>query len=87
MAGQKSAGVVQSGHLGQEGGKVPEWVGLSIEEAAEMSGYSPEYLRRLCRYGRLEAEKISGYLIKEESLKAYIREMQESGDGRAGPRD
>lgn len=69
------------------GDEMPEWASLSVQEAAEQTGYSREYLRRLIRYGKLEATRVGRvYLIKAESMNRYLAEMRESDDGRAGPR-
>jgi excisionase family DNA binding protein len=66
---------------------MPSWPSYSIAEAAEKTGYHPEYLRELIRNEKIEAVKIGQmWLIKVESLEAYIEEMKRSGDYRAGPR-
>ncbi len=65
---------------------MPEWASYSIKEAAQITGYHPEYLRELIRAGRIEAVKVGqAYLIRVESLEKYVKEMQELDDGRAGP--
>jgi excisionase family DNA binding protein len=66
---------------------MPDWPSYSIKEAAEVSGYHPEHLRRLIREGKIEAVKVGqAYLIRVESLEKYLREMQDLEDGRAGPK-
>jgi excisionase family DNA binding protein len=47
---------------------------LSIEEAAEISKYHPEHIRRLCRKGRIKAEKKSkhDWWIDRAALEAYL---------------
>jgi excisionase family DNA binding protein len=66
---------------------VPEWKALSVREAAERTGYHPEYLRRLIRRGKIEAERFgSMYLIRADSLERYVQEMNQSDDARAGPK-
>ena len=60
---------------------------ISVKAAAEFSGYSIQYLRRLLRSGRLEGIKIGQvWLIKLASLEAYSRNGQMVGDRRHGPR-
>lgn len=67
---------------------MPEWRGVSVEEAAKLTGYHPEHIRRLLRQGKIEAVKIGTvYLIKYDSLIGYVDEMRATGDGRAGPHD
>ncbi len=69
------------------GENMPEWASYSIKEAADVTGYHPEYLRELCRLGRIESLKVGqAYLIRVESLEQYVKQMQETDDGRAGPR-
>ncbi len=36
----------------------PEWI--TLREAAELSGYIPEYLRRVIRHNKIRAEKRGG---------------------------
>ena len=56
--------------------KSPEMVlekHLSVKAAAEISGYSIQYLRRLLREGLLEGIKIGQvWLIKMASLDTYL---------------
>jgi hypothetical protein len=60
---------------------------ISIKAAAEFSGYSIQYLRRLLRGGQLEGVKIGQvWLIKLASLETYARNGQMVGDRRHGPR-
>ena len=59
----------------------------SVRAAAEFSGYSIQYLRRLLRAGQLEGIKIGQvWLIKLASLETYARNGQIVGDRRHGPR-
>ena len=64
---------------------LPEW--LSVEEAADRSGYHPEYLRRLIRAKRIEAVK-KGLMwwVDPDSLDAYLKDAQEADDARYAPR-
>jgi excisionase family DNA binding protein len=60
---------------------------ISVKAAAEISGYSIQYLRRLLRTGQLEGMKIGQvWLIKLASLEAYLKGATCMGDGRCGPR-
>jgi hypothetical protein len=58
---------------------------VSVKAAAEFSGYSIQYLRRLLRAGQLDGIKIGQvWLIKLASLKAYSKRAHCFGDGRLG---
>ncbi len=47
---------------------------LLAKEAAEISGYSLEHVRRLARAGRIESQKWGrDWIISRESLLAYIK--------------
>ena len=60
---------------------------ISVKAAAECSGYSVQYLRRLLRDGRLEGTKIGQvWLIKLASFESYLRHGQMLCDRRHGPR-
>ena len=60
---------------------------ISVKAAAEFSGYSIQYLRRLLRTNQLEGTKIGQvWLIKLVSLEAYLRNSQMVRDRRHGPR-
>ena len=60
---------------------------ISVKAAAEHSGYSLQYLRRLLREGLLEGIKIGQvWLIKIPSLDAYLKYAISMGDRRCGPR-
>ena len=53
-----------------------EW--LTVNEAASLSGYHPEHIRRLVRQGAVEAKKFSiVWMVSKDSLLAYIRNQQE----------
>jgi excisionase family DNA binding protein len=84
--GETAASVVQSDHHYQESGAVPPWPSWTIAEAAEQTGYNPEYLRQLCRAGVLECTKAGQmFLIRISSLMHYM-EDQDPGESRRGPR-
>ena len=60
---------------------------MSVKAAAESSGYSIQYLRRLLRNGRLDGIKIGQvWLIEMASFESYLRNSQMLCDRRYGPR-
>ena len=60
---------------------------ISVKAAAEFSGYSIQYLRRLLRSGWLDGVKIGQvWLIKLASMEMYLRNGQMVRDRRHGPR-
>ena len=62
-----------------------EW--LTTEQAAELSGYHVNYLRRLIRRGDLEGRKVSiVWLIRRQSLLDYMAQAEQSDDKRRGPK-
>jgi excisionase family DNA binding protein len=64
------------------------WTGwLTTDEAAEVSGYSVAYMRRLVRQGRVEARKIQReWLVNRESLIDYKDKMEDLGRAKFAPR-
>ncbi len=60
---------------------------ISVQAAAEATGYNILYLRRLLRSGKLEAIKIGQiWLIEMHSLETYIQRIESTLDRRCGPR-
>ncbi|MBE7433121.1 MAG: helix-turn-helix domain-containing protein [Anaerolineales bacterium] len=60
---------------------------LSVSEAAELSGYHPEYIRRLIRDGEIEARKFSiVWQVKRISLLDYIKNAKSKTDKRYSPK-
>jgi hypothetical protein len=60
---------------------------ISVKAAAECSGYSIQYLRRLLRNGYLEGTKIGQvWLIEMASFDCYLRNGHMRRDRRCGPR-
>ena len=52
-----------------------EW--LTVNEAASLSGYHPEHIRRLVRQGAVEAKKFSiVWMVSKDSLLSYIRDQK-----------
>jgi excisionase family DNA binding protein len=65
--------------------KNDEW--LSVSEAAEISGYHPEYIRRLIREGEIEARKFSiVWQVRRASLNSYIQSAKSQSDKRFTPK-
>jgi excisionase family DNA binding protein len=61
-----------------------EW--LKTTEAAEISGYHPNHIRRLIRAGEIEARKWgSALMINRQSLIDYQKKVEAQG-GRRGPK-
>ena len=59
---------------------------ISVKAAAEISGYSLQYLRRLLRCGKLEGFKIGQvWLIDNTAFVAYLEKAVEATDRRFGP--
>lgn len=62
-----------------------EW--LTTHEAAELSGYHPEHLRRLLQAGTIKGQKFGPvWQVNRESLLAYLEAATESNDKRRGPK-
>jgi excisionase family DNA binding protein len=62
-----------------------EW--LSVDEASKLSGYHPEYIRRLIRSGEIVARKFSiVWQVSKESLETYIQEASQKSDKRFTPK-
>ena len=60
---------------------------VSIQTAAEYSGYNLQYLRRLLRAGSIDGLKIGQvWLVEIASLDAYLTQVRKSNDRRYGPR-
>jgi excisionase family DNA binding protein len=59
---------------------------ISVQAAAEFSGYSLQYLRRLLRCGRLVGLKIGQvWLIDKSAFEAYLDKAVQATDRRFGP--
>ena len=60
---------------------------ISVQAAADLSGYSPQYLRRLLRCRKLAGLKIGPvWLIDKASFDAYFASAGEAFDQRYGPK-
>lgn len=61
-----------------------EWI--TTTEAAALSGYHPNHIRRLVHSGAVQARKWGpAFMIDRRSLLAYIEQTQAQGDKR-GPK-
>jgi len=59
---------------------------ISVIAAADLSGYSLQYLRRLLRSGKLIGLKIGQvWLIEKSTLEAYLEKATLATDRRYGP--
>ena len=59
---------------------------IPVKEAAVSSGYSPQYLRRLLRTGKLVGRKLGqAWLIQMESFETHLANTRSSEDHRFGP--
>ena len=56
---------------------------LTVNEAANLSGYHPERIRELIRDNKIIAQKFSiVWQVNRKSLLAYVSKMQEMGEKR-----
>ena len=61
-----------------------EW--LTTEQAAELSGYHPNHIRRLLRSGEVDGRKWGqAWQVDRGSLMGYLERIGESG-GKRGPK-
>ncbi len=52
-----------------------EW--LTVNDAAKLSGYHPEHIRRLVRQGAITAKKFSiVWMVSRESLLSYVKSQE-----------
>jgi excisionase family DNA binding protein len=59
---------------------------LTTSEAADLSGYSIQYIRRLINAGRIAAEKWGrDWFVSKVALLDYIEEMEKLGPARHDP--
>lgn len=62
-----------------------DWI--TTQEAAELSGYHVNYIRKLIRRGDIRGRKVSiVWLIERQSLLGYIAQAEQSEDKRRGPK-
>ena len=55
---------------------------ITTEEAAEISGFHINYIRRLVRAGKVKADKKGVWLIYRKDLDRYLQEMKALGSER-----
>ena len=61
--------------------EIDEW--LTVNEAAKLTGYNPEYIRRLVRENKVQARKFSiVWMVDRISLLAYLEKAQAMGEKR-----
>lgn len=61
-----------------------EWI--TTNEAADLTGYSPEYIRRLLRNGRFLALKFGrDWLLKRADVLEYKHRMEAMGSDKYNP--
>lgn len=59
---------------------------ITTEEAAELSGYHVNYIRRLMRKGTITGRKAGlMWWVERESLRAYLAKVEAAGSQRFGP--
>lgn len=62
-----------------------DWI--TTQEAAELSGYHVNYLRKLIRRGDIRGRKVSiVWLVDRPSLLEYMAQAEKSDDKRRGPK-
>jgi len=60
---------------------------ITVQSAADVTGYSTQYLRRLLRYGRLRGIKIGQiWLIDMDAFEKHLERVENTSDRRCGPR-
>jgi excisionase family DNA binding protein len=60
---------------------------ITTDEAAELTGYDVEYVRRLLRKGKVQSKKFGAvWQVDRDSLLSYLRDSQNSDDKRRGPK-
>lgn len=62
-----------------------EWI--TVNEAAEISGYNAEYLRRLIRDEKIDYRMFGFmYQVNKQSLLKYLKEAEKKSDKRYSPK-
>ena len=65
-------------------GALSDW--LTVNEAADLSGYHPDYLRYLLRAGEIQAQKWgNSWMVNIPSLLKYQEQVKTQGEKR-GPK-
>lgn len=59
---------------------------LTTEQAAELTNYHPDHIRRIIRAGKVKARKFGPvWQVSESSLLTYLRNAEKMGE-RRGPK-
>ena len=60
---------------------------ITVTQAAQLTGYNEEHIRRLLRDGLISGRKFGiVWQVKRSSLNAYLTKAQSSEDKRHGPK-
>lgn len=63
-----------------------DWI--TVSDAAKLSGYNEEHVRRLLRDGSIVGRKFGiVWQVKRSSMLSYLSDAQSSEDRRHGPKD
>ena len=75
--------MLQYGPMSEES-DTTHWI--SVPDAARVSGYHPEHLRKLLKAGKIRGQKFATvWQIDEASLRAYLHRIEQLGEKR-GPK-
>lgn len=67
---------------------LPAMAWITTKQAAELSGYNRDWVRRLTLAGKFKAEKVEGrWQIDREDFLRFVEEQKEDRNSRAGPRE
>ena len=67
-----------NGHILADWSHMPDYI--TADEAATISGYHVNYIRRIMRQGKVKGRKAGlVWLIERDSLQAYLAKVQELG--------
>ena len=58
---------------------------ISLKEAAEITGYSPDYIGQLIRSGKLEGKQVFQHVVwvtSEDALEKYLKGTRKQEDGK-----
>jgi excisionase family DNA binding protein len=62
-----------------------DWI--TTNEAADLSGYHPDYIRKLLQGGKLNGRKFGPvWQVSKQSLLAYVARAEQADDKRLGPK-
>ena len=73
-----------NGHISADWATMPEWI--TAEEAAELSGYHVNYIRRLMRQQKVTGRKAGlMWWVDRDSMRAYLEKVKELGSQKFTP--